>query len=210
VWLRAVSARKEARAAGRRAELDGLIAEFRSARTYRPGRPLASTDDAERLRAETLAILRTWAANEPFTLSCERYATARQPGWPHRNTIARRFGSWSAALAAAGLADRAASTKELDRERARGSAVGRAAAREAQRERVLATLRYGVNLHGGVLPTAMQFFRWRLIEAPATPTQATVYRLFPGGWPAVLAAYEASADQSRARVSASSAETPAG
>ena len=41
-------------------------------------------------------------------------------------------------------------------------------------------------------PTAMQFFRWRLVDAPATPTQATVYRLFPGGWPAVLAAYEAS------------------
>ena len=53
-------------------------------------------------------------------------------------------------------------------------------------------------LHGllhGSLPTAMQFFRWRLVEAPATPTQATVYRLFPGGWPAVLAAYEASADR---------------
>ena len=47
----------------------------------------------------------------------------------------------------------------------------------------------------GTLPTAMEFFRWRLVEAPATPTQATVYRLFPGGWPAVLAAYEASADR---------------
>ena len=53
--------------------------------------------------------------------------------------------------------------------------------------------RYGVNLHDGALPTAMEFFRWRLVVAPATPTQATVYRLFPGGWPAVLAAYEASA-----------------
>jgi hypothetical protein len=53
---------------------------------------------------------------------------------------------------------------------------------------VLATLRYGVNVHGS-LPTAMQFFRWRLVEAPATPTQATVYRLFPGGWSAVLEAF---------------------
>jgi hypothetical protein len=53
----------------------------------------------------------------------------------------------------------------------------------------------GVNLHDGTLPTAMEFFRWRLVEAPATPTQATVYRLFPGGWPAVLTAYEASADR---------------
>ena len=62
---------------------------------------------------------------------------------------------------------------------------------------MLATLRYGVTVHG-TLPTAMQFFRWRLVGAPATPTQATVYRLFPGGWPAVLAAYEASGDQPRA------------
>ena len=72
---------------------------------------------------------------------------------------------------------------------------------------MLATLRYGVNLHGS-LPTAMEFFRWRLVEAPATPTQATVYRLFPGGWPAVLAAYEASADQpSRSRVARGSFST---
>jgi hypothetical protein len=74
-----------------------------------------------------------------------------------------------------------------------GGHADREARAEAQRERVLGTLRYGVNLHDGTLPTAMEFFRWRLLEAPATPTQATVYRLFPGGWPAVLAAYEASA-----------------
>jgi hypothetical protein len=75
-----------------------------------------------------------------------------------------------------------------------GGAAKRDARAEKQRERVLATLRYGVTVHGS-LPTAMQFFRWRLVEAPATPTQATVYRLFPGGWPAVLAAYDASGDQ---------------
>jgi hypothetical protein len=50
---------------------------------------------------------------------------------------------------------------------------------------VLATLRYGINVHGSV-PTAMQFFRWRLVGAPATPSQATVYRLFAGGWQEVL------------------------
>jgi len=57
---------------------------------------------------------------------------------------------------------------------------------------VLATLRYGVTVHGS-LPTAMQFFRWRLVEAPATPSQGTVYKLFPGGWSAVLEAYESAA-----------------
>ncbi len=50
---------------------------------------------------------------------------------------------------------------------------------------MLETLRYLINVHGRI-PSAMQFFRWRLAEAPATPTQATVYRLFPGGWQAVL------------------------
>ena len=207
VWLRAVTLRREAKAAGRRANLDDLIAEFRVARAYRPGRALAPADHVERRRDETLEILRTWAAREPESLSCERYAAARQPDWPHRNTIARRFGSWTAALAAAGLEDRAASTDALREERARGAAVGRAAAREAQRERVLAALRHGIVIHGSV-PTAMQFFRWRLVEAPATPTQATVYRLFPGGWDAVLAAYEASVDQpSRSRVARGSFST---
>ena len=34
----------------------------------------------------------------------------------------------------------------------------------------------------------MEFFRWRLVEAPETPSQGTVYRLFSGGWDAVLEA----------------------
>ena len=68
-----------------------------------------------------------------------------------------------------------------------GGAEARAARAEAQRARVLATLRHSIVVHGSV-PTAMEFFRWRLVGAPATPSQATVYRLFPGGWPAVLEA----------------------
>jgi hypothetical protein len=147
---------------------------------------------------------RTW------TVSCRRYTAYRtqvDPALPNRNTITRRFGSWNAALEAAGVADRAASTAEVRDARAAGCVADREARAEAQRERVLATLRYGVNLHG-TLPTAMEFFRWRLVEAPATPTQATVYRLFPGGWPAVLAAYEASVDQpSRSRVARGSFST---
>jgi hypothetical protein len=31
-------------------------------------------------------------------------------------------------------------------------------------------------------PRAMEYFRWRLERDPNTPTQATVYNLFPGGW----------------------------
>jgi len=33
----------------------------------------------------------------------------------------------------------------------------------------------------------MEFFRWRLRAAPRTPSQMTVYRVFPGGWREVVA-----------------------
>jgi hypothetical protein len=181
VWLRAVAERRAAQAAGRRARLDSMLAEFREARAYRPGKPLSPVPRNEDRRDDALTILRRWAASESGPLSCGKYAAAREADWPTRNTIARWFGSWDAALRAAGLGDRLA--------RPQPRRVGGAARREAhhakQRERVLATLRYGVTVHGS-LPTAMQFFRWRLVNAPATPTQATVYRLFPGGWQAVL------------------------
>jgi len=33
----------------------------------------------------------------------------------------------------------------------------------------------------------MEFFRWRLHHAPDSPSQGTVYRVFPGGWREVIA-----------------------
>ena len=185
IWLRGVAERREARARGRLPEMEPLLTDFRAARRYRPGAPLPPATRTEDARAATLEVLRRWSQREVGCLSTARYAAARQPGWPNRNTITRRFGSWDAALCAAGLADRVASTAEQRAARAAGGAARREARATAQRERVLQTLRYLIVVHGRV-PTAMQFFRWRLIEAPATPTQATVYRLFPGGWQAVL------------------------
>jgi hypothetical protein len=182
VWLRAIAERRRARAAGRRPQLDALIAAFRAAREYQPGDPLRKSPPRDVVaRENTLQTLRRWAEHEPGALSGGRYAGAREPGWPHRNTIARQFGSWDAALRAAGLADRLARPKP----RPVGGDAQRDAHLAAQRERVLATLRYGIVLHGSI-PTATQFFRWRLVDLPATPSQATIYRLFPGGWQAVL------------------------
>jgi hypothetical protein len=211
-WLDAVAELERARAGGRRAELATHITALTAARRYRPpSLKLPSKEPQCDARADGIAALQSWAASEPEPLSCRRYVAYRRqvdPTLPNRDTLARRFGSWNAALEAAGLADRAASTAQVRQARAAGAAAKREARAAAQRERVLATLRYGVNLHDGTLPTAMEFFRWRLVDAPATPTQATVYRLFPGGWPAVLAAYEASADQpSRSRVARGSFST---
>jgi hypothetical protein len=159
--------------------MDHLVAKFHAAREYEPG-TLRSTGAASK-QAETLEILRRWAAAEHGALGCTRYSAVRRPDWPTRTTIARRFGSWEAALRAAGLGQRIArSAPHLPVD---GSA--REEHRQAQRERVLQTLRYLIAVHG-TIPTAMEFFRARLVEAPATPTQATVYRLFPGGWQAVL------------------------
>ena len=36
------------------------------------------------------------------------------------------------------------------------------------------------------LPSAAEFFRWRLEHEPDSPGQAQLYRLFPGGWNTVL------------------------
>ena len=188
IWLRAVAERRDARARGPLPQMDLLVAEFRAARAYRPpANPITESSARRDRRAETLKLLHEWAASEPGALSCRAYSEARKRSWPTRDTISRRFGSWDAALAAAGLEHRAASNREERRARAVGGTIGREAYTKAQRERVLQTLRYGITVHGSI-PTAMQFFRWRLVEAPATPTQATVYRLFPGGWQAVLEA----------------------
>ena len=58
---------------------------------------------------------------------------------------------------------------------------------DRQRARVAAAVRRFEAEHGR-MPRAMEFFKWRLTAAPDTPTQGTVYKLFPGGWAAVLEA----------------------
>jgi hypothetical protein len=135
------------------------------------------------IRAESLAALRAWSDESAGPLSCLAYSAWRRQrhGHPPRNTIAKTFGNWHAAMEAAGLADRAA--RQVPRRV--GGEAARRVRREAQRARVIEAVRRFEAEHGR-LPRAMEFFKWRLAVMPETPTQATVYNLFPGGWNAVL------------------------
>ena len=105
--------------------------------------------------------------------------------------MARHFGSWHAALEAAGLADRAAATPDRFANRSRAMFDAR---RIEQRERVLASVRR-CEAALGHFPRAMEYFRWRLEHEPETPTQATVYNVFPGGWNSVREALSAARER---------------
>ena len=192
IWARALEAmaadRGAARSAGKSAD-----AELKALRRYEAPRGLLRRPPLPRVSAfDILDALRTLAQEHDGALDIGTFMRVRRdrhPEWPARNTVARRFGSWHAALEAAGLADRAASTPERYANRSRATLDAR---RFEQRERVLSSVRRFVAEVGHV-PRAMEYFRWRLGGDPDTPTQATIYNLFPGGWSAVLAALEASA-----------------
>jgi hypothetical protein len=167
-----------------------LLAEekLRAAREYRaPDRQTLLALPRRDIREEALAALRACAAQTPGPLACGVYSRWRtnNPGVPARNTIARAFGNWHAAMVAAGLADRVAREP-----RRTGVTVARQRHRDAQRARVVAAARTFEAEHGR-LPRAMEFFKWRFAAAPDTPSQAAVYKLFPGGWQAVLDAARA-------------------
>ena len=135
------------------------------------------------LRQESLDALTSWSREtdrEALVHGLHALATRASQSVPTRNTIARQFGSWQAALEAAGLGDRLARAP-----RPIGGEARRAVRRAAQRERVIAAVR-AFERERGHRPRALEFFRWRYEQAVDAPTQATVYKLFPGGWPEVL------------------------
>lgn len=139
------------------------------------------------IAAESIAALQKWSREYVGPLSCGAYNRWRRDGMPRRNTIAKAFGGWHAALAAAGLEERAAASPARFEAMVRGGEARREARRVAQRARVVAAVEAFERKHGR-LPCAMEFFRWQRVEAPDAPSQASVYRLFPGGWAEVLAA----------------------
>jgi hypothetical protein len=159
-------------------------AKLRETRTYRASTRELLKLPGRDLRAESIHALHTWASVTSGRLGCGSYARWRRehPGAPTRNTVARAFDGWHAAMAAAGLLDRAA------RKSCRaGGEAARREQREAKRARVIAAVRR-FEAEYGRMPRAMEFFKWRFAAAPETPSQAAVYKLFPGGWDAVLAA----------------------
>jgi hypothetical protein len=97
-----------AAAEGRPQDAD-LIARARSAfataSAYRSEATLLPSGPTETdARAAYAGVLRAWAQRcRDVGLSSTAYESARNPDWPSRNTIVRLFGSWAAALAAAGL-----------------------------------------------------------------------------------------------------------
>ena len=110
----------------------------------------------------------------------------------------RHFGTWYDALAAAGLE---AARPRLQRSSQPGTAAAverpRVQRAREQRARVIAAVRQFEIAHGR-LPRATEFFRWRLQAAPHTPSQGTVYRLFPGGWTEVMLAIGPLGDETAA------------
>jgi hypothetical protein len=171
----------------RRERLHRVGEQLRLERRYRPStRPLLHLARRD-VRAESLQALQAWAEATPGRLSCGSYAEWRRvhPRSPTRNTVAQAFGGWHAAMDAAGLLDRAAR-----RSKRAGGESARGPQRAAKRARVVEAVRRFETEHGR-LPRAMEFFRWRFAHAPDAPSQAAVYKLFPGGWQAVLAAARA-------------------
>ena len=169
----------------RREILDEARQRLVEVRTYRPpDRSELLRLPRRDLRTESLDALAAWSRETAGKLACGDYMRWRRghPTAPTRNTIVRQFGSWSAALEAAGLGDRVARGP-----RRLGGEAGREARREQTRDRVIEAVRRFEREHGR-WPRAMEFFRWRLEAAVDTPTQATVYHRFPGGWAEVIAA----------------------
>jgi hypothetical protein len=170
------------------AERRELAAEIRRRRAYKPGLGEIVSDPLEVRRTRHLAALRSWAASAGGPYTVTRYAAwrgASEPRAPNRNTIVAAFGTWSAAVTAAGLSTagcRAAAVIERTRTAA---AAARAEHRRRQRAAILEAVRVCTDALGRV-PRSTDFFAWRNRCAPELPSQMTVYRHFPGGWQAVL------------------------
>jgi hypothetical protein len=168
-----------------------MATRLREARRYK-GRAALPVSAPPRASKEALyvAVLQAWAGDtgRPHTAtSYERWRAGSSGGAPSRNTFARFFGSWREALAAAGLPGDGTRSRATNARSIETAAPARVASGEHSRAAVLREVHNCWTALGRV-PTASEFFRWRLANAPDSPSQASIYRLFPGGWSAVLEA----------------------
>jgi hypothetical protein len=165
------------------------LARLREARRYRarttlpePASPRASK------RERYVAALCAWAhaAGPPYTAtSYERWRSGLDQRAPNRDTLARFFGSWRDALAAAELPRDGSRARETNARAIETAAPARASTASRRRAAVLRAVdRCWTTL--GRVPTTSEFLRWRLVHARDSPSQAELYRLFPGGWATVM------------------------
>jgi hypothetical protein len=120
-----------------------------------------------------VTLLQAWARPPPYTAtSYQRWRVEVAASAPNRTTLARFFGTWRDALEAAGLPTGGSRGRETNARAVETGAAKRVATGSRRRTAVLR------EVHNC----------WRLRNAPDSPGQAEIYRLFPGGWPAVLEA----------------------
>jgi hypothetical protein len=171
-----------------------LAAQIRATRQCLGSQRAAKRPPPRKRRREVyLSALRRWAGTTHGRFTAPAYASWRRevdPAAPDRNTLARTFGSWRAAMIAAGIpTDRSRPTTAIARCR-QGAANRRLARRIDQREAILHSVKQCSTALGRP-PAATEYMSWRLQADPGSPSQATVYRHFPGGWQSVLAALDA-------------------
>jgi Homing endonuclease associated repeat len=166
-----------------------LAAEVCRSRSFRPElgeftRPVRR----ERSQARCLEALHSWASTLEGSGTSGEYDEWRRtvaPGAPNRNTVAAAFGSWRAALVAAGLSCARAQPPDRHAKVRATRSSARAAQLVKRRNLVLDTVTACV-ADLGREPRAGEFLRWRLHEAPESPCQMTLYRAFPQGFAEVL------------------------
>lgn len=166
------------------------VVGVREARRYQARMLPVSLPRRATKRTRYVAVLVAWARDTgpPYTAtSYERWRSGAEPTTPTRNTLARFFGSWRDALAASGLPRDGSRSARANARAVDTAAAKRAASRLRRRAALLREVDCCWTVLGRV-PTASEFFRWRLANAPQSPGQAAVYCLFPGGWAAVLEA----------------------
>jgi hypothetical protein len=142
----------------------------------------------DRRRERCAEALGEWARTSDYPGSASAYERWRRRSArsaPTRNTIARVYGSWLAALESLGLDTSAA--RETGHARSIGEGVHAAndRRRAESRKAILEAVQRCITELGRE-PRATEFLRWRAKHAPDSPSQMTIYRRFPGGFDAVL------------------------